>query len=104
MVIYRIGVIDTLTIPAGVALKLTPAQAEARRYALEPYGDAPDVFVATQPMQFKAGESVDIAGDLPKCLVPAYDLLRAAQPEKVKSGRASKTEPKPEAELDFLQK
>jgi hypothetical protein len=72
--------IDTITtIPAGVALKLTPEQAAARAYALEPYdidGEAsPGIFVGTVPLQFKIGESVEIAGNLPKGMVPAYDSL-----------------------------
>jgi hypothetical protein len=61
------------TIPAGVALKLTPEQTAVRIHLLEPFGKKKQVYVSTQALQFKSGESVEIAGDLPKGILPAYD-------------------------------
>lgn len=61
------------TIPAGVALKLTPEQIAVRSHLLEPFGKKKQVYVSIQALQFKSGESVEIAGDLPKGIVPAYD-------------------------------
>ena len=84
--------IDTVTsIPAGVALRLTPEQAAAREHALEAWGDEPGVVVGTQPLQFKVGETVDITGDLPKGIVPVYDRLRAENPDnaELKPAKAS---------------
>jgi hypothetical protein len=65
-----------ISIPAGVALRLTPEQAAARYFALEPYGKQKGVVVGTQALQFKAGETVEIAGDLPKGILPVYDRLQ----------------------------
>jgi hypothetical protein len=65
-------------VPAGVALRLTPEQVGAREHALEPYGKTKGVFVGTQALTFKAGESIEVVGDLPKGILPIYDKLRPA--------------------------
>lgn len=67
---------ELTTIPAAVAIRLTPKQAAARSHALEQFGDDAEVFVGTQALQFKTGESVEIIGDLPKGILPVYDRLR----------------------------
>ena len=67
-------------IPSGVALRLTPEQAESRRHFLEPFGVKKGVYVGTQPMQFKAGEIIDVVGDLPKGILPVYDQAQEKQP------------------------
>ena len=64
------------TIPAGVALKLTPEQYAARSHLLEPFEGDKEVFVGIVPHQFKAGETVEIMGDLPKGILPIYDRQR----------------------------
>jgi hypothetical protein len=74
------------TVPAGIALKLSFEQADSRRHNLEAFGKHKGVFTGTQALQFKAGETVDIVGDLPKGLLPIYDRLRKT----------------PEAELEFI--
>jgi|GEM_PF-6900248 hypothetical protein len=61
------------TIPAGVALKLTPEQYATRSHLLEPFEGKEEVYVGVVPHQFKAGEIVEIAGDLPKGILPVYD-------------------------------
>lgn len=74
----KITLKDVTTIPAGVALRLTPEQASARDFALEPYGKQKGVYVGTQSLTFKAGETVEVVGDLPKGILPIYDKLRPA--------------------------
>lgn len=64
-------------VPAGVALKLTPEQVAAREHALEPYGKQKNVYVGLQALTFKAGESIEVVGDLPKGILPIYDVLSA---------------------------
>lgn len=58
-----------VTVGAEVALVLTPEQATPRAHKLRP-GDKPGQFVATAPLQFKAGETLSLAelapADLPK--------------------------------------
>lgn len=71
------------TIPAGVALRLTPAQVESRNHVLEPFENQKHVMVGTQPLQFKRGETVVIVGDLPKGILPIYDLMRAAESKSI---------------------
>jgi hypothetical protein len=80
------------TVPAGVALRLTPEQAAARGYALEPYGKQKNVFVGTQALQFKAGETVEIVGNLPKGILPIYDAASAAAVESIPEEAAPSTE------------
>lgn len=74
----KITLKDVTTIPAGVALRLTPEQAASRLYALEAYGKQPGVYVGTHALTFKAGETVEVVGDLPKGILPIYDKLRPA--------------------------
>jgi len=64
------------TIPAGVALKLTPEQYAARSHLLEFLDAKEKVYVGVVPHQFKAGETIEIAGDLPKGILPVYDWHR----------------------------
>jgi hypothetical protein len=69
---------ELTNVPAAVAMILTPDQVRARTHALEPFGD--DLigsYVGTQALQFKAGETVEIVGDLPNGILPIYDQLRA---------------------------
>jgi hypothetical protein len=67
---------ELTNIPAAVALKLSPEQVAARTHALEHYGDVVEgAFVGTETLQFKAGETVEIIGDLPKGILPIYDQL-----------------------------
>ena len=56
----------TTEFAAGTRMKLTDAQARARRHILHKVGDG--IYEATALVQFKAGEVVGIAGDLPKAV------------------------------------
>lgn len=91
----KITLESVTTIPAGVALRLTPEQAGARQFALEPFGNKKGVYVGTQQLQFKAGEIVEVIGDLPKGILPVYDRLRA---EAVKEVPAKEPASDPENE------
>jgi hypothetical protein len=70
------------TIPAGVALKLTPEQYASRSHLLELLDGEKEVYVGVVPHQFKAGETVEIAGDLPKGVLPVYDWHRGELTEE----------------------
>lgn len=56
-----------ITLPAGTVLGLSKAQAADRSHALEE-ASRKGFYTTTAPVQFKAGESFDFAGDLPKAL------------------------------------
>jgi len=69
---------ELTNVPAAIAMILTPDQVRARTHALEPYGDdLIGAYVGTQALQFKAGETVEIIGDLPKGMLPVYDQIRS---------------------------
>jgi len=64
---------------AGVnsgTVQITPEQARARRFALEPLGD--DLYRVTQATGFKRGEMFGFDGDMPKSLALC---LEAAETE-----------------------
>ncbi len=69
----KLNLVESITVPAGVALRLTPIQVASRLHVLEPYGKQKSVYVGTSALQFKAGESIEIMGDLPKGILPIYD-------------------------------
>lgn len=54
-------------------VKITPEQARARRFALEPLGD--DLYRVTQPTGFKRGEMFAFDGDMPKDLALCLEAL-----------------------------
>lgn len=58
-------------IPVGVSVVLTPEQYDARQNALTPVvSKKKGVYQVEKPVQFKAGETVEIYGDIPKGLLP----------------------------------
>ena len=59
-------IVSPATFPAGTRLGLSQEQAAARIAALEEAGKG--VYVALQPVQFKAGEVIGMAGEMPKAL------------------------------------
>lgn len=67
---------------AGAELGLNKDQAGARRHALTEHPKRKGWFVATGPIQLKAGEEFQYDGDLPKGMA---DVLEAAQ--KSRSGK-----------------
>ena len=60
------------TIPAGEVLGLSQAQADSRSHALE-IGKKRGQFLVRSPVQFKAGEEIDIINELPKGILPQLD-------------------------------
>jgi len=68
-------IVAPATFGAGTRLGLSQEQAEARAQALKEV--AKGVYVAQQPVQFKAGETVAIDGDLPKSLGEAVAAPKA---------------------------
>lgn len=54
-------------------VEITPEQARARRFALEPLGD--DLYRVTQPTGFKRGEMFAFDGDMPKDLALCLEAL-----------------------------
>jgi len=74
------------TIPAAIAMRLSSEQERARKYAIEPFGSDGGVFVGKEALQFKAGEVIEIVGDVPKGLLPVYDAeikKRPGRPKKL---------------------
>lgn len=59
-------IVSPATFPAGTRLGLSQEQAAARTAALQEAGKG--VYVALQPVQFKAGEVIGMAGEMPKAL------------------------------------
>lgn len=60
----RYRVLHPMSLPKGALLGLTEAQAAARQFALRP--SAGGLWEVLREVQFKAGETVDVAGDVPK--------------------------------------
>lgn len=54
-------------------VEITPEQARARRFALEPLGN--DLYRVTQPTGFKRGEMFAFDGDMPKDLALCLEAL-----------------------------
>ncbi|MDO9105225.1 MAG: hypothetical protein Q7U57_09720 [Methylovulum sp.] len=84
----KIKLTQTIIVPAGVALRLTDAQMAARSHVLETDEKNKGVFIPVEALQFKAGETIDVVGDLPKGLLPIYDL--AVRDKKGKPPKAKK--------------
>ena len=83
-------IIAPVTFPAGTRLGLSQEQAAARIAALQEAGKG--IYVALQPVQFKAWEVIGIDGDLPKAFGELVD--------KPKTKRAAKhVAPEAEAAL-----
>lgn len=68
-----------VTIPAGVRLDLTRAQALARAHALQKDGKTGNVYTTTRPVQIKIGEEFGYDGELPKSLAEAVDAVPAVK-------------------------
>ncbi|HEY0847401.1 MAG TPA: hypothetical protein VGE12_18675 [Noviherbaspirillum sp.] len=77
----------------GTVLGLSKAQAASRSHALTPVKDREGWFETTTHVQFKRGEELLYAGNLPKAMA---DLLTS--PEKAKAKSAAK--PKKAADPD----
>ena len=79
-------------------VEITPEQARARRFALEPLGG--DLYRVTQPTGFKRGEVFGHDGEMPKCLALC---LEAVEPEPEAEAEATaEHENAPESEESGL--
>jgi len=90
----RYRVLQPISLPKGTLLGLTEAQAAARQFALRPTVDG--LWQVLQAVQFKAGETVDVAGDMPKAerwKVEAAPLPALVQPAKARRKADADTAP-----------
>lgn len=65
----RLAILAPLRLNAGAVLELTPAQALPRSAELRPIGDG--IYEVHGSVQFKAGEVIGYAGEVPKQLASA---------------------------------
>ena len=86
-------IVAPATFPAGTRLGLSSEQAAARSAALAEAGKG--VYLVQQPVQFKAGEVVGFAGELPKALGELVDKPKA---KRAARSAASVAESSDEAE------
>ena len=87
-------IVAPATFPAGTRLGLSSEQAAARSAALAEAGKG--VYLVQQPVQFKAGEVVGFAGELPKALGELVDkpkAKRAARPVAPEAATTDETDP-----------
>jgi len=71
-------------------VEITPEQARARRFALEPLGD--DLYRVTQPTGFKRGEMFAFDGDMPKDLALCLEALEPEPEIEPETEEAGETE------------
>jgi len=74
------------SIPSGVVLGLSQEQADARLHAIKPHGKKKGEWLVTSPVQFKAGESIDVLSQLPKGVLPCFDAAVAADEKDIGAG------------------
>lgn len=87
----RYRVLAPMTLHPGALLGLTAEQAAARSFGLVPEGAQ---WRVVKPVGFKAGETIEHAGELPKALAQAVEP-EAAEPAAVaprKAGRRGRSE------------
>jgi hypothetical protein len=80
---------QAITVPAGMKMKLTKAQASARSHLLGK-GDA-GTYELEHSLEFKAGENIEIVGDIPKGLLPAFDDDQQSNDDPVDIEQLAKT-------------
>jgi len=91
----KVRVLSAVTFAAGTRLALDPRQAGARQHAVRPLGKG--LFEVSQPVQFKAGETLGVESDVPKALFEALEgdgipKPATASPALPKKGRVGKKE------------
>lgn len=93
-----IQTLKTIRIPSGVRLILTPEQFGARGHMVQLDADSGEALV-THPMEFKAGEQLEVVGELPIAIhASAYDVLDAdAEDEANAEGEKSAVSKRPPA-------
>lgn len=69
-----------IRVPSGVRLRLTTKQLEARLHNV--MDDVDGVVLVTHPMEFKAGEELEVVGDLPTVIsADQYSVLDEPEAE-----------------------
>lgn len=68
----RYRVLAPMTLQPGALLGLTPLQAQARSFGLQPQGGH---WLVIKPVAFKAGEEIDGIPALPKAVAQAVEAL-----------------------------
>lgn len=76
----------------GAVLLLSEAQAATRGHALQSLGDGR--YAVQSPVQFKAGEEIGVAGDVPKALQAVLENPEVAQ-AKAAEKPSKPVKPKP---------
>lgn len=76
----KFQIVATATFGAGARLGLSKEQAAARVHSLREV--ARGVYVAQQPVQFKAGEVIGLDGEIPKSLGAAVSAPKAKRASK----------------------
>lgn len=84
--------LSVVAFAAGAELGLTKDQASARRHALTKHPKTKDWYVATGPVQLKAGEEFHYDGDLPKGMAESVEALKKARAAKAEADAAAKAE------------
>lgn len=74
---------------AGAELGLNKDQASARSHALTKHPKTKDWYVATGPIQLKAGEEFHYDGDLPKGMAESVEALKKARAAKAEAEAAA---------------
>lgn len=98
----KVRAIAVVRLGPGTRLALNAEQAGDRKHALRPI--AKGIFETTQPVEFKAGESFGIEGDLPKALFESLEgegipaaAQAAAAPKKPGGKKAAAAPAEPDA-------
>jgi hypothetical protein len=73
----RYRVLAPMTLYPGAVLGLTPEQADARSFGLDPKGG---FWLVTKAVSFKAGEQIEHEGDLPKSLAHVVEPAEQVEP------------------------
>lgn len=87
----RFLVAAPLRLNAGAVLELTPAQSGPRAAELRAVGEG--VYEVQTSVQFKAGETIGYAGDLPKALASVLVPPPAAEPEPTPAPKPATRKP-----------
>jgi membrane protein involved in colicin uptake len=74
---------------AGAELGLTKDQASARRHAITEHPKRKGWYIASGPLQLKAGEDFQFDGDLPKGMAESVEVLQKARQAKADTEAAA---------------
>jgi hypothetical protein len=81
--------IAVVAFAAGAELGLTKDQASARRHAITEHPKRKGWYIASGPLQLKAGEDFQFDGDLPKGMAESVEVLQKARQAKADAEAAA---------------